>query len=135
MNGVGNYSYNWSNGESNAANLSLTGNTTYYVTVTDENNCSVVDSVFIGIENSQGILGSANDESITVRYDAASRSIELASAAFMTEVTVWDLAGSVLAQRFPESTMYSLRSEDFRGLVLVKTETRSQVKVVKLLLE
>ncbi len=125
---VGNCNYSWSNGETSSAIVNLAGDSTYYITVTDDNGCVGVDSVYIGVIDSNDAIGNLNAEFDFIVYPNPVKdflTIE-SSSSIISSIVINDILGREIFSTVCFSLQYSLNTANWNsGVYLMKIETEN----------
>lgn len=112
------YSYSWTPGGMNSEDLNgVAGNTTYEVTVTDANGCTLSESFFV--DSSVG-FGELSEESSVTLYPNPTNNMLNFSGAAVAGVQVFDLTGKLVMNEGPTTTLQLLDLE--QGSYFVVTE-------------
>ena len=132
--GTNPYNYLWSNAvTSNSISNVQSGN--YYVTITDANNCSYIDSVFIDF--TFGISQLSENESLNVYPNPFSNDALIkVTSSEKYSLQVFDLTGKLIIDiPYTESNTYKVNAAEFaQGIYMIKLISEANHVVVRKLI-
>ena len=136
--GVNPYNYLWSNSET-VDNIANVQSGTYHVTITDFNNCTLVDSVFIDFTDGEENI--FENESINIYPNPTTNEafIEIKSGKNeKLKLKIFDLQGRVIKEfNYSKSNIYKINAIDFaQGVYFIKLISgNTDVAVSKLIIQ
>ena len=124
--GTGNYTYDWSNGET-TANLSDLGIGEYTVTITDEAGCSITESYSIG-----GVTANREAFEINIYPNPVMDQVQIVHGEKVNQITLLDAKGKVITQQKTEGKQTQLAMKALpAGMYFIRLDNGQMNRIIK----